>query len=244
MKAELAQDAATRKVTQEQLLRENARLRGDLLTVAVRVNHDLRTPLGGIVNTGELLKEILAEKDPAAAALTDSLFISVDEMSKLISQIRVVTKASADPKPKARVNMAEIVSGVLQRLESRILKKSATITEPGSWPEVNGVADWLEFIWWNFVANALQHAGEKPQIELSWRQEKNGIRFQVCDSGVGVPAEVREKLFQPFDTLHKPDSRWGLGLSVVQRLVDLLGGDCGYEPNPKGGACFYFTLPA
>jgi signal transduction histidine kinase len=244
MKAELAQDAATRKVTQEQLLRENARLRGDLLTVAVRVNHDLRTPLGGIVNTGELLKEILAEKDPAAAALTDSLFISVDEMSKLISQIRVVTKASADPKPKARVNMTEIVSGVLQRLESRILKKSATITEPGSWPEVNGVADWLEFIWWNFVANALQHAGEKPQIELNWRQEKNELRFQVCDNGVGVPAEVREKLFQPFDTLHKPDSRWGLGLSVVQRLVDLQGGDCGYEPNPKGGACFYFTLPA
>jgi signal transduction histidine kinase len=244
MKAELAQDTATRKVTQEQLLRENARLRGDLLTVAVRVNHDLRTPLGGIVNTGELLKEILVEKEPAAAALTDSLFTSADEMSKLIGQIRVITKASADPKPKARVNMAEIVSGVLQRLESRILKKPATVAEPGSWPEVNGVADWLEFIWWNFVANALQHAGERPQIELNWRQEKNGLRFQVCDNGVGVPAEVREKLFQPFDTLHKPDSGWGLGLSAVQRLVDLQGGNCGYEPNPKGGACFYFTLPA
>jgi signal transduction histidine kinase len=244
MKAELAQDAAARAATQDQLLRENARLRGDLLTVAVRVSHDLRTPLGGIVNTGELLKEILTEKEPAAAALTDSLFISVDEMSKLIGQIRVVTKASADPKPKARVHMAEIVSGVLQRLESRVLKKSATVAEPGSWPEVNGVADWLEFIWWNFLANALQHAAEKPQIELNWRQEKNGLRFQVCDNGVGVPAEIREKLFQPFDTLHKPDSRWGLGLSVVQRLVDLQGGDCGYEPNPKGGACFYFTLPA
>ena len=196
MKAELAQDAAARKVTQEQLLRENARLRGDLLTVAVRVNHDLRTPLGGIVNTGELLKEILAEKDPAAAALTDSLFISVDEMSKLISQIRIITRATADPKPKERVNMAEIVSGVLQRLESRILKKSATVAESSSWPEVNGVADWLEFIWWNFLANALHHAGEKPQIELNWRQEKNGLRFQVCDNGIGVPAErfhVRER---------------------------------------------------
>ena len=240
MKTEPAPDPAT----QERLLRENARLRGDLLTVAVRVNHDLRTPLGGIVNTGELLHEILAEKEPSAAALTDSLFTSVDEMSKLISQIRIITKASADPKPKARVNLAEIVSEVLQRLESRILKSSATIAEPGSWPEVNGVADWLEFIWWNFLANALQHAGEKPQIELNWRQEKNGIRFQVCDSGVGVPAEVRARLFQPFDTLHQPDSGWGLGLSVVQRLVDLQGGDCGYEPNPKGGACFYFTLPA
>src|ERR1700722_11966956 len=161
MREKLTPDAAAREVRQDQLLLENARLRGDLLTVAIRVSHDLRTPLGGIVNTGELLQEILSEKEPAAAALADSLFISVDEMSKLISQIRIVTKASADPKPKERVNMAEIVSGVLQRLESRILKKSATIAEPGSWPEVNGVVDWLEFIWWNFLANALQHAGEK-----------------------------------------------------------------------------------
>jgi signal transduction histidine kinase len=244
MKEKLAQDAAAREVTREELLQENARLRGDLLTVAVRISHDLRTPLGGIVNTGELLKDMLIEKEPAAAELTDSLFVSVDEMSKLIGQIRIITRATADPKPKERVNMAEIVSGVLQRLESRFLKTEATVAEPGSWPEVNGVADWLEFIWWNFLANALQHAGEKPRIELNWRQEKEGFRFQVCDHGGGVPAEVRASLFQPFDSLHKPGSTYGLGLSVVQRLADLQGGDCGYEPNPKGGSCFYFTLPA
>jgi signal transduction histidine kinase len=243
MKAELEQDAAARNITQDQLLRENARLRGDLLTVAVRVTHDLRTPLGGIVITGELLKEALIEKELAAAALADPLFTSVDEMSKLIGQIRVITKAAADPKPKERVKMAEIVSGVLQRLESRILKTQATVSGPGSWPEVNGVADWLEFIWWSFLANALQHAGEKLQIELNWGQEKNGFRFQVCDNGVGVPAEVRTRLFQPFDTLHKPGSTFGLGLSVVQRLVDLQGGDCGYEPLPAG-SLFFFTLPA
>jgi signal transduction histidine kinase len=244
MKEKLAEDAIAREVTQGQLLRENARLRGDLLSVAIRVSHDLRTPLGGIVNTGELLKEIFIEKEPAAAELTDSLFVSVDEMSKLIGQIRILTSATADPKPKERVNMAEIVSGVLQRLESRILKTQATVVEPNSWPEVNCVAGWLEFIWWNLLANALQHTGEKPQIELNWCQGNDGFRFQVCDKGGRVPAEVRAKLFQPFDSLHQPGSTYGLGLSVVQRLVDLQGGDCGYEPNPKGGSCFFFTLPA
>jgi signal transduction histidine kinase len=244
MKEKLEHNVAARAVTQEELLRENARLRGDLLTVAVRVSHDLRTPLGGIVNTGELLQEILTKKEPAAAALADSLFTSVDEMSKLIGQIRIITRATAEPKPKVSVNMGEIISGVLQRLESRVLKTQATVAEPASWPEVNGVADWLEFIWWNFLANALQHAGEKPRIELSWHQENEGFYFQVCDNGVEIPAEVRAKLFQPFDFLHKPNSGWGLGLSVVQRLVDLQGGGCGCEPNPKGGSCFFFTLPA
>jgi signal transduction histidine kinase len=244
MKEKFEKDATAHEITQEQLLLKNTRLRGDLLTVAVRVSHDLRTPLGGIVNTGELLQEILIEKEPAAAALVDSLFTSVDEISKLIGQIRIITRATADPKPKTQVNMAEIVSGVLQRLESRILKTQARVAEPASWPEVNGVADWLEFIWWNLLANALQHAGEKPKIELNWLQQKDGFRFQVCDSGGDIPAEIRANLFQPFDSLHEPESGWGLGLSVVQRLVDLQGGSCGYEPNFKGGACFFFTLPA
>jgi signal transduction histidine kinase len=243
MKEELKPDAVARQVMQDQLLRENTRLRGDLLTIAIRISHDLRTPLGGVVSTGEILKEILIEKEPASAMLLDSLFTSTDEMNKLISQIRVITKSSADPKPKEPIRLGRVVSGVLQRLESQILKKQATVAEPGSWPEVDGVADWLEFIWWNFVVNALQHAGEKPRIELSWHKEKDGFRFQVCDNGGDIPAEVCAKLFQPFDSLHKPDSGRGLGLSIVQRLVDLQGGNCGYEPNPKGGSLFFFTLP-
>lgn len=235
---------AARELTRDELLQENARLRGDLLTIASRISHDLRTPLGGIVNTGELLKEILVEKEPAAAALADSLFTSVDEMSKLIGQIRFLTKASADPKPKERVNMAEIISRVLQRLESRILKKSATVTQPDSWLEVDGVPDWLEFIWWNLVVNALQHTGQKTAIELSWQQVKAGFRFQVCDNGGGILPERCKRLFQPFHLLHEPDATGGLGLSIVQRLVELQGGNCGYEPLPAGGSLFFFTLPA
>ena len=98
MKKGIEQDKAP-LVMQDQLLREITRLRGDLLTVAVRVSHDLRTPMGGIVNTGELLKDVLVEKEPAAAELTNALFTSVDEMTRLIGLIRFVAKASAEPKP-------------------------------------------------------------------------------------------------------------------------------------------------
>ena len=241
MNEPLESNAAVREAEPDQLRLENARLRGDLLTIATRISHDLRTPLGGVVSTGELLKEILTNKETASATLTDALFTSVDEMSKLIGQIRILAKSTADPKPKVPVQMGPILSGVLERLESRILNCQATVVQPDSWPEVSGVAEWLEFIWWNFLANALQHAGEKPRIELSWHQDKNKFHFQVKDSGGGV--EMPTQLFQPFDSLHQAGSTGGLGLSVVQRLVDLQGGDCGYESNPPGGACFYFTLP-
>jgi signal transduction histidine kinase len=224
------------------LARENARLRGDLLAISSRITHDLRTPLGGISITGELLREMLAEKEPSAKAAVNSIFTSVDEMNRLIKCISVVTKASANPGQKKPVDMAEIVSGVMQRLESRVLKKGAAVSGPDSWPTAAGVAGWLEFIWWSLLANALQHGGD--QIRLGWERRKNETKFWISDNGGGVPVELRAKLFQTFDSLHQPGSTPGLGLSVVQRLVELQGGHCGYEPKPKGEARFFFTLPA
>jgi signal transduction histidine kinase len=224
----------------DRLARENARLRGDLLTISNRVSHDLRTPLGGMVTAGEMLKEILAEHVPSSATLADSMFNSADEMVRLIRQISFVAKASARPVPKRPVNMGEIVLGVMQRLESQLLKRGATVTEPAAWPGTEGVADWLEFIWWNFLTNSIQHGGSK--IQVGWRREDTEDKFWVSDNGQGVPDSSRATLFQPFDSLHQLDSAHGLGLSVVQRLVELQGGHCGYESN-DGDVCFFFTLP-
>ncbi len=230
----------TKIAEQDLLARENARLRGDLLTIGSRVNHDLRTPLGGMVSTGEMLKEILTEHEPSSATLVDSIFSSADEMAHVIKQVSFVAKASADPLPKKPVNMGEIVLGVLQRLESRMMKRGVTITEPGTWPGVEGVADWLEFIWWNFLTNSIQHGGVK--IQLGWQKNATEVKFWISDSGEGVSAPARLKLFQPFDSLHQPESGRGLGLSVVQRLVELQNGRCGYETNASE-FCFFFTLP-
>jgi K+-sensing histidine kinase KdpD len=235
--------SATNKSISEQdrLVHENVRLRGDLLTIGSRVSHDLRTPLGSILSTGELLRETLLEKEPLIAAQMDPLFSSVDEMMRLIKCVGLVAKASANPVPDERVKMGEIVSGILQRLESRILKNGATVDSPDTWPEVKGVPGWLEFIWWNFLANALQHGG--PKIQLGWLREKDEYRFWISDNGKGVPVQLQPKLFQTFDSLHKPNSTRGLGLSIVHRLVELQSGRCGHERNAESGPVFYFLLP-
>jgi signal transduction histidine kinase len=225
---------------QDQLSRENVRLRGDLLTVARRINHDLRTPLGGIVAASEMLKEILAENKPSRAPLLAPILDSTEDIKKLIERVSFILKASASPVSKEPLKMDEVVFRVLQRLESKILKKNAVVSEPASWPEVDGVFTWLEVVWLNLLANAVQFG--KDRIELGWQKEKNELRFWICDNGAGVPMERRDKLFQPFHTLHEPDSAHGLGLSIVQRLMELQGGRCGYEPRSEGASRFYFTL--
>jgi len=242
MNEELELAATTPEVAHDELLRENARLRGDLLTMARRISHDLRTPLGGILTTAEMVKEVLAETNAASAALVAPIFDSADGLARLIERVSFVLKASLHPDAKTKVKMGEIVFSVRQRLERIILKKNVAISEPASWPEVDGVYFWLEVVWWNLLANALQHG--KGPVELGWQAGKAELRFWVCDRGDGVPAEKHEQLFQPFHTLHEANAAQGLGLAIVQRLVALQGGRCGYEPRMEGGACFYFTLPA
>lgn len=228
-------------IEQQRLLAENARLRGDLLTVGSRVNHDLRTPLGSIVSTAELLKEIIGDSEPSAAPLIDMLFSSADEITKIMRLVSLLTKATARPVSKRKIKTGEPVSRALQKLERRILEKKAEVALPDDWPECDGVDDWLEFIWFNFLINALQHGG--PKIQLGWSREKAGFRFWIRDSGPGVPKEAQADLFQPFDSLHRPGSKRGLGLSVVQRLVELQGGRCRYEAGVGGSPVFCFTLP-
>jgi signal transduction histidine kinase len=223
--------------------RENARLRGDLLTLARRFSHDLRTPLGGIVSAAEAIKEVLAAHDPSAVCLADSLLTASDEMGQMIKQVSFVARASASPLPKTAVHMADAVLPALQRLESRIYRREAAMVEPPSWPVVPGVLTWLEMIWWQLLLNALKHAGPKPRIELGWETRRDSLRFWVRDNGPGVPEAMRGKLFKEFDSLHAEQRVPGLGLSIVQRLVDLQGGGCGYERPEQGGACFFFTLP-
>jgi K+-sensing histidine kinase KdpD len=222
----------------EELLRENVRLRGDLLTIAMRISHDLRTPLGSIVNTAELLKEILAEKNIPTAPLY-SLFASVDESTRLIKSLSLLAKASAHPLPLQKVKMSDAVYRAWQRLERQISKSSARVDIADSWPEIFGVNDWLEFVWSQFLSNAVRHGGK--QIEMGWHEENSIGKFFVRDSGKEIPAERNVKLFQPFEELHLPNAARGIGLAMSRRLIEMQNGKCGYEFD--GGSIFYFTLP-
>jgi K+-sensing histidine kinase KdpD len=139
--------------------------------------------------------------------------------------------------------MGEVVFRVLQGSESEILGKGAIIAQPADWPEVQGMGPWLETIWSNLLVNALQHGNDGARIELGWSQAGGEYRFWVLNPQGRVPVEKLPSLFQPFHLLHQPSASRGLGLSIVQRLVELQGGNCGHEFRAGGGSVFFFTLP-
>lgn len=228
---------------QHELTQENIRLRGDLMTVARRISHDLRTPLSGIFTTAELLKEILSEHSEEDAELTTPLFDSAQAMLKLIERVSQVTRASVDTRPKEPVTMGTIVWTAGQAAESAAIKQGIKIHEPDQWPEVEGVPAWLEIIWENLLTNAVRHGGKGGKVKIDWKELPHAFEFSVQDEGISVPEEKRGGLFHPFEKLHETHSARGLGLSIARRLVELQGGHCGYEAVAGGGSRFFFTLP-
>jgi signal transduction histidine kinase len=225
------------------LLRENARLRGDLHTVATRLSHDLRTPLGCISTTTDVLRELLSDSGSEDAALTQAITDSSSEMAILIERVSFVMRATARPRAAEAVMMDEVVLGALQLLELPLRDAGVVVRQPNEWPEVRGVASWLRVVWWNFLKNALQHSGPKPQIEAGWAEAGSSYRFWVEDRGPGVPEERRARLFLPFHLLHEPNAPRGFGLPIAERLMELQGGHCAYEAVETGGARFVFFLP-
>ncbi|TDU69311.1 phospho-acceptor domain-containing protein [Prosthecobacter fusiformis] len=226
-----------------ELVRENSRLRGDLLTVARRISHDLRTPLSGIFTTGELLKEILAEQSEEDAALTLPLFDSTQAVLRLIERVSHLIRATVDHKAKEPVEMGQIAWAARQGAEKTAMQRGIRMEEVSDWPEVAGVPSWLETIWASLLMNAVTHTGRDRNVKMEWKELPDEYEFSVVDDGPGVAESKVGSLFQPFESLHQTHSAKGLGLSITRRLVELQGGRYGYAPASGGGARFYFTLP-
>jgi signal transduction histidine kinase len=162
----------------------------------------------------------------------------VDELL-LLSEVRSV-QVALQP-----LDMASIVAEAQERLALAIQECQAQIIAPDRWPVAWGYAPWVEGVWTNYVSNALKYGGTPPRVELGATPlSEGGVRFWVRDNGSGLSPEDRARLFMPFARLGQARAKGhGLGLSIVRRIVDKLGGQVGVESQVGQGSTFSFTLP-
>jgi signal transduction histidine kinase len=143
------------------------------------------------------------------------------------------------------VDMESAVRESLQRMVEMIESHQAEIVMPETWPAVLGYGPWIEEVWANYVNNAIKYGGRPPRVELGAEELPDGrVRFWVRDNGSGLSSEEQGRLFRPFTRLDQAHTKGhGLGLSIVRRIVEKLGGQVGVESEEGKGSVFSFTLP-
>ena len=143
-------------------------------------------------------------------------------------------------------DMLKVVEGAIERLKYPIEDSRPKITIPETLPTALGHAMWVEEVWFNYISNALKYCDPSPEISIGG--ERNGddqVRYWVRDNGPGISEPDQASLFVPFTQISQVKSDgYGLGLSIVRRIIEKLSGHVGVESEPGSGSTFYFVLPA
>ncbi len=230
---------------QQQLERRNMQLDAFARTVA----HDLKNPLNTVIGYADELVEICSEE----ALLDDDLMSQLHsvaqaghKMEDIINALLLLARTSkAEEVEMQPLDMSDILVQVQQRLTYAINGCQAKISFPDTFPTAKGYAPWVEEIWANYISNGLKYGGVPPCLDLGAEVQKDGmIRFWVVDNGQGLSPEAQAQLFTPFTRLHQERAEGhGLGLSIVQQIVERLNGKVGVGSQVGLGSTFYFTLP-
>lgn len=239
--------AVCRDMTERRLSeQERELLIGELDAYARTVAHDLKNPIASIAAYTELVvmeRERLSERGREFLAATEQScrkMVQIIEELLLLARVRNVRTVSYAP-----LDMDAIVQDVLDRLSGTIGHAGARIEVPGTWPQALGYAPWVEEVWANYISNAVKYGGSPPKIELGAARDGDGkIRFWVGDNGAGLEDRQLASLFKEFSRVDSSRTEGhGLGLSIVKRIVEKLGGTVGAESERGAGSRFWFTLP-
>jgi len=216
----------------------------DLDAFAHTVAHDLKNPLAGILLACQAVGDAHMG-DEERKELLQEIVATARKMHSLIEALMMLAEVRQSDVPHELLQMDDILSNVRRRLAHEIENTRAEILLPQEWPPAWGYAPWVEEVWVNYLDNAMKYGGHPPRIELGSERLKDGIvRFWVRDYGPGIPPEDQERLFHINTRAGARNRGHGLGLSIVKRVVEKLGGSVGVKSQPGLGSEFYFTLPA
>ena len=234
--------------------REREQLISELDAFAHTVAHDLKNPLSIIVGSTEMLEYDFASlPEPVFRKYLRAIAVKGRQMSNIIDALLLLAGARQSTVQLKPVEMGRAVAESLERVSNMIEQSGAQVVSPEAWPVVNGYAPWIQEVWVNYLSNAIKYGGRPdegvpPTLELGFDlpldiDDSGYACFWVQDNGMGLTPEQQQHLFTPFVRLDQVRTEGhGLGLSIVQRIVEKLGGYVGVQSAVGQGSRFYFTL--
>ncbi|HEX6129742.1 MAG TPA: ATP-binding protein [Candidatus Limnocylindria bacterium] len=176
-------------------------------------------------------------------ALLDEVGMAGERISEIVGAVK--TYVYLDQAPVQRINLVAGIDNTLVILRSKLRAVDVTRHYAPDIPEIEAYGSELNQVWTNLIDNAADAMDGRGAIDIHVRPtDAGGVEVRICDTGPGIPDDVRPRLFEPFFTTKAPGIGTGLGLHITHAAVARHGGTIEVEPNPDGGTCFVVTLPA
>ena len=219
----------------------------ELEAFSYSVSHDLRAPLRAIDGFSKiLLEENLEQADEDTKHLLDGIHKNAKRMAQLIDDLLQFSRITRSSIVAKEVNLTNLFQAVFDEQKALQPERRIELTIE-KLPVVKGDSAMLRQVAENLVSNALKYSRQEEvsRIEIGARQEGEENIIFVRDNGVGFDMRYAQKLFQVFQRLHsdKEFEGTGVGLAIVQRIVQRHGGRIWAEAEPGKGATFFFALP-
>ncbi|MDB6024840.1 MAG: hypothetical protein JWM68_1063 [Verrucomicrobiales bacterium] len=227
-----------------QLKNSNEELEGMCYSIA----HDLRAPLRAMRGfTSALIEDYDNVLDSNGQNYTRRIDQAAGRMDELIQDLLDYGKLGHVDLPVETISLQSLVKEVLGFLAQEIKEKQACIDVEKSLPNVKANLTILEQVFTNLISNSLKFValGIPPQIKISAEVRGEKVRVSVRDNGIGIDQAHHTRIFGVFERLHGYETYpgTGIGLAIVRKGVERMGGTMGLESEVNKGSCFWFELP-
>jgi two-component system NtrC family sensor kinase len=207
-----------------------------------QIAHELNNPIYGIMNTLELLKTEI----PPESKRRKILELSLSETQRLAEMLRNMLSFSKPEEEKRRpVKITELVEGILLMMERQMKEaniKMETHFDDGI-PEVMASTNQMRQVLLNMFKNAKEAMPKGGTLIIRTSREDNKVLIHIQDTGVGIPEEIRNRIFEAFFTTKQKVKGVGLGLSVCYGIIKDHGGEIKVESEEGIGTTFTISLP-
>lgn len=221
----------------------------ELESFAYSVSHDLRAPLRTMQGFAHALLQNFGNQLPEEARdYANRIVASGKQSEKLISDLLAYSRLSFERLELMPVDLRVVVDSAREQVQGDLDARNAQLTVDDPLPGVRGNLTALVQVVANLLSNAVKFVADDrtPEIRIRTEEREGWIRLWVEDNGVGVPEGQEERIFGMFERLADSGNRpgTGIGLAIVRRGLQRIGGECGVERRAEGGSAFWIDVPS
>jgi len=232
----------------KQIREESANRESQRREFTANVSHELKTPLTTISGTAEILRSGMVRPEDVAH-FADNIYRESQRMTSLVSDILRLSQLEEAVQPirKEPVDLYAATQEVLSWLQEAAAAKGVTLSLTGTRAVVSGSEKILSDMIYNLCDNAIKYNRDGGWVKVTVRESGGRVRLTVTDTGIGIPKEHHERIFERFYRVDKSHSReiggTGLGLSIVKHGAIFHGAEVNLRSHPGTGTVVAIEFP-